>query len=124
MLLPDKHFVVYGIFILETVQTVLSGADLYFWFAAGISANLLGDNDIFFTPLYITPFASFFDIQIVGSVISLSVQLFFVYRIRVLSRLCEKRSRWLCIIICLVTSSSKVPERPFHLSNSSPLLAQ
>ena len=94
-----KHFVVYSIFVLETFQTVLSGADLYFWFIAGF-------ND-FIDLAFVTPFAAFFDLQIVGSMVSLSVQLFFVYRIRVLSRLCEKRSRWLCIIICLVTLSPK-----------------
>ena len=94
-----NHFVVYGIFFLETVQTVLSVADLYYWFAATLAASF-GEKNI------VTPFF-FFDTQIVGSVVSLSVQLFFVYRIRVLSRLCEKRSRWLCIVICLVTSSPK-----------------
>ena len=99
-----KHFAVYSICFLETVQTVLSGADLYYWFAAG-----------FGEPQFITPFASFFDLQIVGSVVSLSVQLFFVYRIRVLSRLCEKQSRWLRIIICLVTSSPKFQNDLFTL---------
>jgi hypothetical protein len=94
VLLPDVHFVVYSIFLLETVQTALSGADLYYWFAAGFGK---------FDHL-ISPFASFFDLPIMGSVVSLSVQCFFVYRIRVLS---EKRSRWLCLIICLVTSLLK-----------------
>ena len=61
-----KHFAVYCICFLETVQTVLSGADLYYWFAAG-----------FGEAQFITPFASFFDLQIVGSVVSLSVQFFF-----------------------------------------------
>jgi hypothetical protein len=111
---------VYSIFFLETVQTVLSGADLYYWFVAS-PAEPQGDFGLF--PV-VTPFASFFDLQILGSVVGLSVQLFFVYRIRVLSRLSEKRSRWLCVIICLVTSSPKVPERYFHLSRSSPLSAQ
>ena len=89
MLLPDIRFVVYVVFILETVQTALSGADLYYWFAAGFGK---------FDHL-ISPFASFFDLPIMGSVVSLSVQCFFVYRIRVLS---EKRSRWLYVTICLV----------------------
>ena len=121
-----KHFVVYSIFFLETVQTVLSGADLYYWFAVGL-ANLFNrlielfdanpDSPISFdSPAdFVTPFASFFDMQIVGSMVSLSVQLFFVYRIRVLSRLCEKRSLWLCIIICLVTSSLKFQNDLFTL---------
>ncbi|KAF8486820.1 hypothetical protein DFH94DRAFT_849361 [Russula ochroleuca] len=84
----------------ESVQTALSGADIYYWFAAGFG------NEV----QLVRSFASFFDLQILGSVVSLSVQFFFVYRIWVLS---EKRSRWLCIIICLVTSSPKVPEQPF-----------
>ncbi|KAF8486821.1 hypothetical protein DFH94DRAFT_2814 [Russula ochroleuca] len=84
---------VYSIFFLETVQTVLSGADLYYWFAAGF-----GNQD----QLDIS-FASSFDLQILGSVVSLCVQLFFVYRIRVLGRLSEKRSRWLCVMICLLS---------------------
>ena len=99
-----KHFVVYSIFVLETVQTVLSIADLYYWFAASLAASSsasFGETNI------VTPFSSFFDTQIVGSVVSLSVHLFFLFRIMVLSRLCGKRSRWLSFIICLVTSSPK-----------------
>ena len=94
MLLSDIHFVVYSVFLLETVQTTLNGADLYNWFASGF-----GNIDHL-----ISPFASFIDLPIMGSMVSLIVQLFFVYRIRVLS---EKRSRWLCLIICLVTSLLK-----------------
>ena len=87
----------YSIFFLETVQTVLSGADLYYWFAA----NFGNFHDL------LSPFASSFDVPILGSVVAISVQLFFVYRILVLS---EKRSRRLCAIITLVNSSPKVPE--------------
>ncbi|KAI0270122.1 hypothetical protein BGY98DRAFT_923816, partial [Russula aff. rugulosa BPL654] len=85
----DVLSVVHSVFFLETVQTILSGADLYHWFAAGF-----GKFD------YLTsPFASSFDVPIMGSVVSLCVQFFFVYRIRVLS---EKRSPWLCATIYLV----------------------
>ncbi|KAF8486822.1 hypothetical protein DFH94DRAFT_700904 [Russula ochroleuca] len=84
---------VYSIFFLETVQMALSGADLYYWFSAGFDN---GDQ-------LVTPFASFFDLQILGSVVSLCVQLFFVFRIRVLGRLSKKRSRWLCVTICLLS---------------------
>ena len=94
MLYPDIRFVVYGIFLLETVQTIFSGADLYYWFAAGF-----GNVD-----QLTSPFLTFLDVPIMGAVVSLSVQFFFVYRISVLS---EKRSRWLSVIICLVTSSQK-----------------
>ena len=82
-------FIVYSVFFLETVQTVLSGADLYYWFAAGFG-NLKHLN---------LPFAAAFDLPIIGSAVSLSVQFFFVYRIFKLSK---KRSRWLCVTICLV----------------------
>ena len=92
------HFLVYSIFFLETVQTVLSGTDLYYWFAAGFG-NYFNLTE---------PFASFFDLPIMGSVVSLSVHFFFVHRIFVLS---EKRSRWICVIICLVWLSPKASER-------------
>ncbi|KAN0106929.1 hypothetical protein V8E52_010673 [Russula decolorans] len=82
---------VYSIFFLETLQTALSGADLYYWFAAGF-----GDVE-----RLTMPYISFFDVPILGSVVSLSVQFFFVYRIWVLSK---KRWRWLCIIICLFST--------------------
>jgi hypothetical protein len=108
--LPDIYFVVYSIFFLETLQTALSGADLYYWFAAGF-----GNVDRLFTP-----YASFIDVPILGSVVSQCVQFFFVYRIWVLS---EKRSWWLCVIICLVTLSPKVPERPHRPSRRSLLSA-
>jgi hypothetical protein len=96
VLLPDLLFVVYGVFVLETLQTALSGADLYYWFASGFGN----------VERLLTPFASFIDVPILGSVVSLCVQFFFMYRIWMLS---EKRSWWLCVIICLVTSSPKSP---------------
>jgi hypothetical protein len=88
------RFVVYIVFFLETVQTVLSGVDLYYWFAAGFGN----------VEQLTTPYASPFDVPIMGSLVSLSVQFFFVYRIWVLG---EQRSWWLCVIICLVTTPSK-----------------
>jgi hypothetical protein len=87
------HFVVYSIFFWETLQTALCGADLYYWFAAGF-----GNMEHL-----VTPYASPFDTPIMGSVVSLCVQFFFVYRIWVLSK---KRVWWLCVIICLVSYSS------------------
>ena len=82
---------VYSVFLLETLQTALSGADLYYWFVSGY-----GNTD------HLTsPYASSFDVPIMGSVVSLSVQFFFVYRIWVLAS-GKKGSWWLCILICLV----------------------
>ena len=98
-----NSFVVYGIFFLETVQTALSGVDLYHWFAAGF-----GNFDALLSQSFID-----FDVPILGSVVSLSVQFFFAYRIFVLS---EKRSWWLCVIICLVNVFQKVPEYSYHLN--------
>ena len=88
--------VVYTIFFLETLQTALCGADLYYWYAAGF-----GDMEHL-----ASPYASAFDAPIMGSAVSLCVQFFFVYRIWVLSK---KRGWWLlvCVIICLVNSSPK-----------------
>ena len=88
------RFVVYIVFFLETLQTALSGADLYYWFAAGFG-NI---------EQLTSPHASPFDVPIMGSLVSLSVQFFFMYRIWLLG---EKRSWWLCVIICLVTSVLK-----------------
>jgi hypothetical protein len=59
------------VFLLETVQTALSGADLYYWFAVGF-----GKLDHLFSP-----FLSFLDVPIMGSFVALIVQFFFVYRI-------------------------------------------
>ena len=85
---------VYSVFLLETLQTALSGADLYYWFVSGY-----GNID------HLTsPYASSFDVPIMGSVVSLSVQFFFVYRIWVLAS-GKKGSWWLCILICLVILS-------------------
>ena len=104
-------FIVYGIFFLETVQTALSGVDLYKWFAAGFG------NFEALLSLSLT----YVDVPILGSVVSLTVQFFFAYRILVLSK---KRSWWLCVIICLVTLSTNVPERSYLSFRSSPLSVQ
>ncbi|KAI0000791.1 hypothetical protein BJV74DRAFT_114864 [Russula compacta] len=89
---------VYSVFFLETLQTALSGADLYYWFITGFG-NIEHLR---------TPYASSFDVPIIGAVVSLSVQFFFVYRIWALGKK-EKETWWLCLIICLVTF---VPHSP------------
>ncbi|KAH8989269.1 hypothetical protein EDB92DRAFT_2115358 [Lactarius akahatsu] len=79
---------VYSVFLVETLQTALNGADLYYWFVSGF-----GNMDHLTAP-YVSPF----DVPIIGVIVALIVEFFFVYRIWVLSR----RSSWfLCLLICL-----------------------
>jgi len=84
---------VYGLFLLETLQTASSGADLYYWFASGFG-NMERLSD---------PHASAFDVPIVGAIASLAVQFFFAYRVWVLS---NKNSLWICLIIGICACST------------------
>jgi hypothetical protein len=61
----------YFVFLLETVQTALTGADVYFWFMTGFG-NLERLTDSNFSPIDNPTMAAF---------ISLIVQVFFCYRI-------------------------------------------
>lgn len=63
--------------MLEFVQTLLATVDGFHWFAAGFG-NMITLND---------PYISAFDSPFLDSIISLVVQLFFAYRIWVLTRL-------------------------------------
>jgi len=87
----DRKFIkhlVYGVFLLETVRTALYGADLYYRFVSGYGdIRQLASSRI-----------SSIEGPILGSVVSLWVQFFFVYRIWMLGK---KDSWWLCILICL-----------------------
>ncbi|KAH9001846.1 hypothetical protein EDB86DRAFT_3074616 [Lactarius hatsudake] len=87
----DKRlkFLAYGIFLLETVQSGLALADLYYWFASGF-------GDIRHLA---SPHLSVWDGPLLGGVVSLTVQFFFVYRIWVLS---SRESWWLCLLISLI----------------------
>ncbi|KAI0263188.1 hypothetical protein BC834DRAFT_320622 [Gloeopeniophorella convolvens] len=78
---------VYGIFLLETLQTALTGADLYYWFASGFG------NMEHFGRSHAAPY----DVPIIGAFISMAVQLFYAYRIWVL----ERRCWWICALICI-----------------------
>ncbi|KAI9445942.1 hypothetical protein H4582DRAFT_2093716 [Lactarius indigo] len=85
-------FLAYFVFLLETAQTALNGADVYYWFIAGFGdVERLGNSH--FAPI---------DIPIITVVIALVVQAYFCYRIWVLTR----RS-WICwvIAVCTVTQS-------------------
>ena len=87
-----NSFIVYVVFFLETLQTALSGVDLYYWFGSGF-----GNMDHL-----VDPYAASFDVPIIGSIVSGAVQYFFVYRVWVLS---DRKSWWLCLIISVVSQS-------------------
>jgi hypothetical protein len=78
--------------LIETLQTALSGADLYYWFVSGF-----GNMDHL-----ASPYAAAFDVPIIGAIVALTVQYFFAYRVWILS---GKKSRWLSLTICMVSES-------------------
>ena len=84
---------VYFAFALETTQTVLTGADIYYWFISGFGN---------FERLYSSHYGPI-DIPIMISVISLMIQMYFCYRIWILTR-----NVWLCTVIAVVC----VPDPP------------
>ena len=77
-------------FLIETIQTAMSGADLYYRFASGF-----GDMS-----RLANPYISAFEVPLIGAVVSVVVQYFFSYRVWVLS---DKKSWWTCMIICAVS---------------------
>ncbi|KAJ6583064.1 hypothetical protein DFH09DRAFT_1275430 [Mycena vulgaris] len=83
-------WMVYLIFLVETVATALNGVDMYYWFAAGF-----GDILSFAKPR-ISPFYT----PILGSVMALVVQSFFCYRIYIIKR----TALWFCIFIALISA--------------------
>lgn len=95
----DNSDVVSTVFLLETLQTVLCGVDLFYWFASGY-----GD-----VTRLTSPFASPFDIPILESTVAFMVQNFYAYRVWVLS---NKKAWWLCLLICLVCRSQAHPIMP------------
>jgi hypothetical protein len=99
----SPFYTVSTIFFIETVQTVLSGADMYFWFVSGF-----GKVDRLSS--FVT---AFFAVPIIEAVVSLIVQFFYAYRIWLLS---AKKSRWLCLIICLVGR----PQSPSNVRSLMP----
>lgn len=75
----DKKIVqslVYGLYILECIQTALATWDAYHWFCAGWGRiQVLND-----------PLASPYDSPLLDGLVGMFVQLFFCWRIRVLSK--------------------------------------
>jgi hypothetical protein len=81
---------VFFVFLVETAQTSLTAADLYYWFMAGF-----GDLEGMLANTRFAPI----DVPMIAGIISLIVQLFFCYRIYTLN----KRLLWLCTVIAVVS---------------------
>jgi hypothetical protein len=78
--------------VLETVQTALTGSDVYYWFIAGFGdVERLGHSH--FAPI---------DLALLGAFISLVVQGYFCYRIWVLKNKLFS-SRCICWVIAVVS---------------------
>ncbi len=89
---PDCYYIVWAVFVLETIQTVLTGADVFYWFASGYGdLNRLA-----------SPFASRIDVPVMESIVSAMVQYFYAYRVWILS----SKKWWLSTLICLVGRSN------------------
>ncbi|KAI0267861.1 hypothetical protein BC834DRAFT_62169 [Gloeopeniophorella convolvens] len=95
---PDDRralkFLVYFVFIIETVQTALTGVDIYYWFAKGFG-NVLHLNNVYI---------SFADTPITAGFITFIIQSFFCYRIWVL----ENSLWWLATAIEAVSATQAV----------------
>jgi hypothetical protein len=89
---------VYFVFFLETVQTALTGADVYYMF---VFVGELGDFVQVISGIKESRFTAI-DVPIMDAFISLIVQVFFCYRIWTLS----KRLWWICIILVIVSSNT------------------
>lgn len=83
-----------AVFVLETVQTVLTGADVFYWFASGY-----GDLN-----RLTTPFASAIDVPIMESIVSAMVHFFYAHRVWILSN----KKQWLLTLISLVGRSQAI----------------
>lgn len=70
------QILVYTIFLLDTLQTCMTGADAFYWFCSGFG-NLNHLSNVYI---------SFFDTPMLGSLMALIVQSFFCYRIWILSK--------------------------------------
>ncbi|KAG6916857.1 hypothetical protein DXG01_004838, partial [Tephrocybe rancida] len=82
---------VYGLFILDTLQSVLGTADAFFWLAKGFgNMNMLAD-----------PYISPFDQPMLDGIIAFIVQTFFCWRLWVL-----QKSWWLPVSVFVIVLAS------------------
>ncbi|KAI9449733.1 hypothetical protein BJY52DRAFT_1227608 [Lactarius psammicola] len=95
---PDDRWAIkilaYFVFLFETAQTALTGADVYYWFMAGF-----GDFDRLRNSNF-----SAIDSPTIDAFISLIVQGFFCYRIWTLN----KRMWWLCLVIAVLSVAQAI----------------
>jgi hypothetical protein len=86
--LIEQSWSAYFVFLVETVQTALTGADVYYWFMAGFGDPSRLRNSNF----------SAIDSPTADAIISFIVQGFFCYRIWTLN----KKAWWLSLVIVFV----------------------
>ncbi|KAF7326022.1 hypothetical protein MKEN_00453100 [Mycena kentingensis (nom. inval.)] len=82
-------WLVYIIFLVETVATALNGWDMYYWFAAGFGDIIMFSKvqaSAWYTPM-------------LGGLMALVVQTFFCYRIYIIKR----EAWWFCIFVFLIS---------------------
>jgi hypothetical protein len=90
---PSTKLLVYFVFALETTQTALTGADVHYWFVRGFG-NIEALHSSHYAPI---------DIPIMSSIISLTIQSYFCYRIWTLAR-----NLWLCLLITVTSVASAI----------------
>ncbi|KAH9038273.1 hypothetical protein EDB84DRAFT_1560392 [Lactarius hengduanensis] len=86
-------FLAYFVFVLESAQTALTGADIYYWFVAGFG-NVERLRNSYFAPI---------DVPIMTAVSSLIVQGILCYRIWILMN--RRTSSWICWIIAVAAAT-------------------
>ncbi|KAH9070727.1 hypothetical protein EDB83DRAFT_2579844 [Lactarius deliciosus] len=92
----------YFVFVLETAQTALTGADVYYWFVAGFgNVERLGNSH--FAPI---------DVSIITELIAIIVQGYFCYRI------------WCAVTQAVATTWLGVTGSTIHISTETSYLTQ
>ncbi|KAF9529584.1 hypothetical protein CPB83DRAFT_852356 [Crepidotus variabilis] len=69
-------FLVYGVFVIDTLSTLMLTSDTYHWFSAGFGSMSALDN----------PYLSPIDTPVLGAIVATAVQTFYCYRIAMIER--------------------------------------